>query len=181
MATALGTELTFAIAAGGAQVTGRAGVDGLNGPVTVATQPPWTFGFARVRPHVASLLMTSAVGGPASLVAGGDVLWSCRDGVAALLATGGATWLAPTSASRWELLHVSDAEWAARRRRWPGARGRRGRRAAWLVVDGGRSLILAAAEGSVRRLALPEPLEPVGIAGERVLALRGTELVALMA
>ncbi len=53
-------------------------------------------------------------------------------------------------------------------------------RAAWLVVDGGRSLILAAAEGSVRRLALPEPLEPVGIAGERVLALRGTELVALM-
>ena len=168
VATALGPDLAFAIAAGPGQVSGRAGADGLSEPAAVMSQPPWTAGFARVGDQVAALR-------GASLVVGGDVMWSTRDARAILLPS---AWLVVVTPSRWELLQVTED--GVQRRdggggalSWVGADAN----AAWLVA--GSTLVLAAADGSIRRTDLAEPLQPVGVAGERVFALRGTDLVSL--
>ena len=168
VATALGPHLAFAIAAGPGQVTGRADADGLSEPVAVTSQPPWTAGFARVG---AGRRRSAA----ASLVVGGDVCGRPATPARSCCRAAG-SWSSPLpggSCCRSPRTGCNGVTGGGGALSWVGADAN----AAWLVA--GSTLVLAAADGSIRRTDLAEPLQPVGVAGERVFALRGTDLVAL--
>ena len=167
---AVGDRCAFAVASGGGQITGWADGDGVSGPVAVIPQAPWTFGLGEgLELRGPAAARAGWVAAPAALLLGGRPIWSAGAGEARLL--GG--WLAVASAGGWELRRaaelVSAGEGAVHAAGTDGA-------IAWLVV-GETSLVVASEE--VRRHALPEPLVPVGIAGERVIALRDGRLVAL--